>query len=103
MADLAAVDAEGRHIMLRRLTALDKLRLFEAAGAELPRNDRWLGMAALAAAVTEIDGVPYPQPTGKSSIEAMIRRLGDGGVAAVAAALQESEMAPASVRDLAGN
>lgn len=103
MADLAAVDAEGRHIILRRLTALDKLRLFEAAGAELSRNDRWLGMAALAASVTEIDAVPYPVPASKQAIEAMIRRLGDGGIAAVAGALQESDMAPASVRDLAGN
>lgn len=98
-----AVDGEGRSIVLRRLTALDKLRLFEAAGAELARNDRWLGMAALAASVTEIDGVPYPAPASKAAIEAMIRRLGDGGVAAVAAALAESEPAPAALKDLAGN
>jgi hypothetical protein len=97
------VDAEGRQIALRRLTALDKLRLFEAAGPELSRNDRWLGMAALAASVTAIDEVPYPMPAGKAAVEAMVRRLGDGGIAAVAAALQESEATPAQMRDLAGN
>lgn len=83
---LEVTDAEGRRFVLRSLTALDKLRLFEAAGAELSRNDRWLGMAALAASVTEIDGVPVPLPASKAAIEAIVRKLGDAGLAAVAAA-----------------
>jgi hypothetical protein len=33
-------DAKGRVLGLRRLSVLDRLRLFEAAGAELARNDR---------------------------------------------------------------
>ena len=42
------IDASGRTLSRKRLGALERLRLFEAAGAELSRNDRWLGMAALA-------------------------------------------------------
>ncbi len=41
-------DAQGRRLALRRLGALDKLRLFKAAGAELSPEPAWLGMAVLA-------------------------------------------------------
>ena len=98
-----AVDAEGRRIALRRLTALDKLRLFEAAGPELARNDHWIGMAALVVSVTAIDEVPVPVPTSKQAIEGVVRRLGDDGIAAVAAALAEAVPDAASVKALAGN
>jgi hypothetical protein len=80
-------DAAGRRIALRRLGALDKLRLFEAAGPVLSGNDRWLGMAVLACSVTAIDDVPWPMPVNKQGIEAMVQRLGDDGIAAVSAAL----------------
>ena len=79
-----AVDGLGRTLSLRRLGPLDRLRLFEAAGAELSRNDRWLGMAALACSVSAIDGVPYPFPTTKQAVEAMVQRLGSAGTSAVA-------------------
>ena len=97
---MEVTDAEGRRFALRTLTALDKLRLFEAAGAELSRNDRWLGMAALAASVTEIDGVPVPLPASKGAIEAIVRKLGDSGLAAVAAASLEP---PPADKATAGN
>lgn len=80
-------DAVGRELALRRLSALDKLRLFEAAGPELSRNDRWLGMAVLACSVTAIDDVPWPMPASKQGVEAMVQRLGDAGIAAVSDAL----------------
>ena len=82
-----AVDAQGRRLTLRRLTALDKLRLFKAAGAELAHNQPWLGMALLAASVAAIDDVPVPPPTNEAQIEAMVSRLGDDGIAAIANAL----------------
>jgi hypothetical protein len=102
MSESAVVDADGRRIALRRLNALDKLRLFEAAGPELSRNDRWLGMAALAASVTAIDDVPIPVPNSKAAIEGVIRRLGDAGIAAVAGAVA-AEPDAATTRAVAGN
>lgn len=80
-------DAHGRRLDYRRLGALDKLRLFEAAGADLSGNDRWLGMAVLAASVTAIDSIPVPFPATKHAVEAAVQRLGDHGIAAIARAL----------------
>lgn len=90
------VDLLGRRIAVREFGPLDRLRLFEAAGADLARNDRWLGMAAIACSVSAIDAVPYPFPHTKATVEAMMLRLGDAGVTAVTEA-----MAPESPADQA--
>jgi hypothetical protein len=86
-------DRLGRTLALRRLTALDKLRLFKAAGPILAQNPLWLGMATLASAVTDIDTIPVPPPANEAQIEALVARLGDEGIAAIAAALA-AEPAP---------
>jgi hypothetical protein len=80
-------DAGGRRLALRRLTALDKLRLFKAAGPLLAQNQPWLGMALLACSVAAIDDVPVPQPADERQIEALVQRLGEAGLAAVATVL----------------
>jgi len=66
------VDALGRHLELRRLTALDKFRLFKAAGPELSLNQPWIAMAILASSVVAIDEIPIPQPYNEVQIEALI-------------------------------
>ena len=81
------IDALGRRLALRRLTALDKLRLFKAAGPLLAQNPPWLGTALLAASVTAIDDIPVPPPVSEAQIEAIVQRLGDEGINAVGAAL----------------
>ena len=95
-------DAAGRTLALRRLNALDKLRLFKAAGPVLAQNPLWLGMATLAAAVTSIDGVPVPPPVNEAQVEALVGKLGDQGISAIAAALAPALDAP-SPADHAGN
>jgi hypothetical protein len=45
---LTTVDTNGRRLLLRRLTALDTLRLFKVAGPLLAQNEPWLAMAGLA-------------------------------------------------------
>ena len=84
------VDATGRRLSIRRLTALDTLRLFKAAGPVLAQNEPWLAMAGLAFAVLEIDDVPVPVPVSEAQIEGLIERLGDEGLAAIAGTMQES-------------
>jgi hypothetical protein len=86
MAPLVVRDADGRELVLRRLTALDRLRLFKAIGPILSQNNLYLGMATLAASVTSIDTIPVPAPANEGQIEALVARLGDVGIAAVAAA-----------------
>jgi hypothetical protein len=81
------IDAQGRRLELRKLSALEKLRLFKAAGSVLAQNQPWLGIAVLACSVTAIDDVPVPLPHAESLIEGLVQRLGDDGIAAVAAAL----------------
>lgn len=99
---IMATDADGRHLAIRRLTALDKLRLFKAAGPNLAQNPAWLGLAVLACSVTAIDAMPVPQPNTEAQIEALVGRLGDRGLDAVASALDAAEPTDASV-DMAGN
>jgi hypothetical protein len=96
-------DAQGRRLQLRRLTALDKLRLFKAAGPGLAQNQPWLGMAVLAASVAAIDDVPVPPPASEQQIEALVARLGDAGIAAVGEALAEVQPSAAEVAATAGN
>jgi hypothetical protein len=85
----SVVDQTGRRLVLRRLTALDTLRLFKAAGPTLAQNEPWLSMASLAFSVLEIDGVPIPGPSTESQIESLIDRLGDEGLAAIADTIKE--------------
>ena len=86
-------DGLGRTLTIRRINALDRLRLLKAAGAELSQNDAWLNIAALTLSVLEIDGVPRPTPTNERQIEAAVTELGDVGLDAVSEALTESDTA----------
>lgn len=98
------VDGDGRRLAVRRLTALDRLRLFKAAGPTLAQNQPWLGMALIASSVVAIDDVPVPPPVNELQIEAMIGRLGDSGVGAVAQILRRPVEADITEElDMAGN
>lgn len=90
-------DTRGRRLTLRPLTALDTLRLFKAAGPLLAQNEPWLSMASLTLSVTEIDGVPVPTPVTESQIENLIVRLGEDGLAAIAAAFEPKAVAVPSL------
>jgi hypothetical protein len=80
-------DGQGRKLSIRRMGALDRLRLFKAAGPQLCSNPSWMGMAAVACSVVAIDDVPVPAPVSEPHIEGLVARLGEVGIAAVAAAL----------------
>lgn len=84
-----ATDRGGHRLLLRRLTALDTLRLFKAAGPGLAQNEAWLSMAGLVFSVLEIDGVPVPPPATEAQIESLVDRLGDEGLATVAHTIRE--------------
>ena len=94
------VDSKGRRLTLRQLTALDTLRLFKAAGPVLAQNEPWLSMAGMAFAVLEIDGIPVPTPATEGQIEALIDRLGDEGLAAIADVMKAYYSAPGTQADV---
>jgi hypothetical protein len=98
------IDGDGRRLTIRKLSALDRLRLFKAAGPLLAQNQPWLGMALVACSVAAMDDVPVPPPINEMQIEAMINRLGDAGIAAIAQTLQRAgEPSKADLVDSAGN
>lgn len=105
LAPRTVTDGEGRRLALRRMTVLDKLRLFKAAGPALSQNGPWLAVAYLACSVTAIDDIPVPMPATEQQIESLVARLGDTGVAAVGAAIaaDTAEPAPEAMRQDAGN
>lgn len=103
-ASETVIDDNGRRLSIRRLTALDRLRLFKAAGPLLSQNQPWLGMALIACSVAAIDDVPVPLPSNEVQIEGMVGRLGDAGIAVVAQVLQQfSEPCAAELVGNAGN
>lgn len=90
-----ARDDLGRHLGIRRLDALHRLRLLKAAGPHLSQNDAWLNIAALACSVAEIDGVPRAMPSTETQIETLVAELGDAGLQAVASTLTDQPEAAA--------
>jgi hypothetical protein len=96
-------DATGRRLTIRRLTSLDRLRLFKAVGPVLVDNERYLGLAALAFAVHAIDGVPVPQPVNEMQIESLVQRIGEVGTEAIAGALKPVVVEGDSAAAGAGN
>lgn len=96
-------DALGRRIALRKTNALDKLRLLKAAGPALAQNQPWLTIAHYAASVTAIDDVPVPPPATEAQIEGLVARLGDEGLAAIAAAFAPMQATAAEIVAEAGN
>lgn len=84
------IDARERVITVKRLSALERMRLFASAGPELSQNQQWIGLAALAASVVSIDGDPVPKPGTRREIEFLVERLDDDGLEAVAQCYVES-------------
>jgi|GEM_PF-1318410 hypothetical protein len=97
-------DELGRLLTVRRLTALDTLRLFKAAGPELAQNQAWLGIASLALSVIAVDDIPIPLPVNETQIESIVSRLGEEGLDAAADAFDSYRGAVSSVDvEIVGN
>jgi hypothetical protein len=77
-------DKAGRRLTLRKMGMLELLRLFKALGPDLSMNRSYLGLATVVSAVSMIDEVPVPFPANEAAVEALIDRLGDDAIAAVA-------------------
>lgn len=84
------VDGLGRTLGIRRMGALDRMKLFEVVGPENSKNEPYLGHAALAFVVGTIDGEAVPRPATKAQLEALVQRLGDEGIGAVALHMNEA-------------
>jgi hypothetical protein len=74
-------DSAGRMIKVKRLSALDRVRLFRAMGSTDAENRMLQSYAATAAAVTEIDGKPVIFPQTSLQLDVLIGRLDEHGLA----------------------
>jgi hypothetical protein len=79
----SVVDSRGRTIKVKRLSALDRIRLFKAMGAVHAENRMAAAYASAAAACTDIDGLPVPYPTSDIQLDAIVGRLDEEGLEAV--------------------
>jgi hypothetical protein len=80
------VDGDGRRLALRRVGAVEQLRIFKALGPILSENVPYLNGALVAAAM--IDDLPLPFPANEAAVEAALERIGLEAMALVAAAIR---------------
>jgi hypothetical protein len=80
------VDAKGRTIAVKKLSALDRVRMLSMAGGERSVNDQLMLMVMLAFAVTALDGEPVSRPNTWRELEVNLGLLDDEGIAAAAEA-----------------
>jgi hypothetical protein len=77
------IDATGKKLTIRKLTALDQLKLYRAIGSEHCDNQRVYWMSAAAAGVSHINGVFMPFPKNQDQIDDRMKRIGDEGLAVI--------------------
>ena len=77
------VDRRGRTIKIKKLSALDRMRLFKAVGAEDSENRLFMSYASAAAAVTEFEGLAVPPVANQIQLSALVARLDEDGLEAV--------------------
>lgn len=81
--ELTVTDKRGRQIVIKKPNILAEYRLVEAAGADLSKNQQWMGMAMPILWVVSIAGDKVPMPRTKREIEALIQRLDSDGLEAI--------------------
>lgn len=82
--DGVVTDAMGRRLRVKKPNPYQRMRLFRIIGSTDATNDPYMGYAALAISVTEIDGEAVTFPSTQLQIEALVQRLDDAGMEAVA-------------------
>lgn len=87
-AEVTITDAKGRAIVLRKPGVLAQFRLVEMLGASAS-NQAYMGMVLPLAFIGSIDGDPVTIGT-KRELEALIQRLDEAGVLAVASSVEKN-------------
>lgn len=79
-------DENGREIGIKKLDAIGKFDMFELIGAG---NNLSIGYASLVFHVVAIGGEPVNRPVNRIQLKAVIQKLGDSGMDAVADGITE--------------
>lgn len=99
--NIEVTDSRGRIIVVKKLSALDKMRLTRIVGADGSMNQAYMGYAVTAASVVSIDGDPEPFPKSIQAIEAIVAQLDDDGLNVVSNAIGELNDVGTFAEDLA--
>ena len=99
----SVVDGNGRSIKMKRLSALDRMRLFAAVGSENSANNAFMSYASTAACATEIDGAAVAFPSNRLQLDALVARLDEAGLEAIVEALVRLHPEAESIMDAAKN
>jgi hypothetical protein len=81
-------DIRGRVFTLQKPGVLAQFRMIEMLGGELAQNQVYVGMVLPLMYIAEIDGEPVPRMTTKRELEALIQRLDEDGIMAVASGVE---------------
>ncbi len=92
-------DARGRTLGVKQPSLLERLRIYELAGAQNAENKVYLGLVGTVLAIAELDGERLPFPATKRELEARVSLVGDEGLAAAGRALAEHFSEPAAADD----
>lgn len=98
-----ATDARNRRIGVEKPRALLRFRLLKILGADNSKNEILLGNAMLAFLVREVNGEKIAQINSERQLEAMIDRLDDDGLAAVALCLNTEFGLGGTIEDIEEN
>lgn len=89
------IDARGRKIGLRKPTLLSQYKLVEFLG-DTAKNEAFMSMLMPIVMVAELDGEVIHPPRSRLELDALITRIDDDGLTAIASYLAgEGEGAPA--------
>ncbi|WP_435018494.1 hypothetical protein TA3x_000468 [Tundrisphaera sp. TA3] len=86
---LTVTDALGREIGIRKLNALDRIKMFEVVGSENSSNQAYMIYASAACHAASIDGEAVSRPATRLQLEALVKRLDEEGIEAILGGLQE--------------
>ncbi|KAA0686007.1 hypothetical protein DTW90_34540 [Neorhizobium sp. P12A] len=82
-------DKRGRRIGFRKMSMSMRRRLFKILSAEAGSKVQYVGLAAVAVCVTQINDDPISFPQTESEIDFLIDRLDDDGFEAVGAGMKK--------------
>jgi hypothetical protein len=93
-------DRLGRRLGVKRVSASLRRKVLKALSAESGEKGQLFVMAATACCCVDIDGVPVPFPTTELQIDALVDRLEQEGLDAVATTLATKFSPPQAEDDL---
>lgn len=90
LKEVVVPDRRGRKIKLAKPSTLAQFRLVKVLGGEAAANQVYMGMILPLIFVTAIDDDPVYFPNNEREVDALIQRLDEDGIAAVAIGVQEN-------------